>query len=69
MQPSEILYMHSVAIEEQIKKRTKKIEQKLTVQYMFTPCTTQKKAYLHNDLAQPSEILYMRSIAIEEQFF
>ena len=33
-QPSEILYMRSVAIEEQIKK---KIEQKLTVQYMFSP--------------------------------
>ena len=36
-QPSEILYTRSVAIEEQIQKRTKKIEQKLTVQYMFSP--------------------------------
>ena len=66
-QPSEILYMRSVVIAEQIlKKRTIKLNKN-------SPCSTclahilPKKAYLHNDSVQPSKILYMHSVAIEEQ--
>ena len=62
-QPFEILYTHSVAIAEQVKKNWTKTHCAVHVHPMYYP----KKAYLHNDSAQPSEILYMRSVAIEEQ--